>query len=50
MTTETPATQADADAEDWVDDVPTSPKDHGFFHVGEDWEFSPGFWDDQPQT
>lgn len=32
------------DRDDWVDDVPTSPKDHGIFHVGDDWEFSPGFW------
>jgi hypothetical protein len=30
--------------DDWVDDVPTSPKDSCVFHVGEDWEFSPGFW------
>lgn len=33
------------DEDDWVYDVPTSPVDHGFFHAGDDWEFSPGFFD-----
>ena len=34
--------------DDWVDDVPTSPKDHDIFHVGTDWDFSEGFWDRAP--
>ncbi len=31
--------------EDEGEDARTSPVDHGVFHVGTDWEFSPGFWD-----